>query len=531
MANPFYGATGAPITQSRGASITIRTEFGLIDAGFTLTNTAIIAKGAITGQAWTGVHDFTAGTVRVPTRAQSDSATYAASTAYVDVGLAATGASTLVLAKSYADGLVVGLWDDRGNWSAAGNTFPSSGGSGAAGAVLKGDIWTISVAGTMGGVIVATRQTVRATIDTPGQTLANWAIGLANTDLDDSITDGVVGRAPSQNAVFDALALKSDIGHTQALSTLTQSGATTGQVAAWSGTAWVPMAGALPDLVESVNSGSPNATAPVVRLLATNTATNVDIALSPKGSGALLAQTPDNTATGGQKRGQYAVDWQGQRSNANEVASGDNSTVGGGYGNKATNTSDVVAGGIANTASGGSSNVGGGGGNIANGLCSTIPGGQSATTRGVTGAYAWGSKANSIGQTQTEQFIQRIDTTTATATRATTDGAAASATNGPILPDNSTYYCRVRALARNTTNGDSKSWTCVALIQRGAGAATTALIGSPTITSDFASVSLAACIVALTADTTLGGLAIAVTGIAATNIRWAAHIETLEATN
>jgi hypothetical protein len=44
------------------------------------------------------------------------------------------------------------LWDDRGNYSAATNVFPSAGGS-AGGAILKGDIWTISAVGTLGGVV------------------------------------------------------------------------------------------------------------------------------------------------------------------------------------------------------------------------------------------------------------------------------------------------------------------------------------------------------------------------------------------
>lgn len=38
----------------------------------------------------------------------------------------------------------------------------------------------------------------------------------------------------------DALIAKSNVGHTHALSALTQSGAATGQVAAWNGTAWAP---------------------------------------------------------------------------------------------------------------------------------------------------------------------------------------------------------------------------------------------------------------------------------------------------
>lgn len=79
-------------------------------------------------------------------------------------------------AKSYADALVVGLLDDRGNYDASGNTFPASGGSGAAGAIKKGDVWRISVAGTLGGVHVSVDDWVRALTDTPGQTAANWAI-------------------------------------------------------------------------------------------------------------------------------------------------------------------------------------------------------------------------------------------------------------------------------------------------------------------------------------------------------------------
>lgn len=75
---------------------------------------------------------------------------------------------------------LVGLWDDRGNYNASGNTFPSSSGSGPLGAILKGDIWTISVAGTLGGVAVNPGDTVRALVDTPGTTSSNWAIAEGN---------------------------------------------------------------------------------------------------------------------------------------------------------------------------------------------------------------------------------------------------------------------------------------------------------------------------------------------------------------
>lgn len=85
--------------------------------------------------------------------------------------------TTLVSAKTYADGLVVGLWDDRGAFDASASTYPASGGSGTSGAIKKGDIWTISVAGTLPTLqVVEVGDTVRALIDAPGNTQANWSI-------------------------------------------------------------------------------------------------------------------------------------------------------------------------------------------------------------------------------------------------------------------------------------------------------------------------------------------------------------------
>lgn len=105
---------------------------------------------------------------------------------------------------------VVGLLDDRGNYSASGNVFPSSGGSGTAGAILKGDLWTISVAGTLGGVAVTPGDVVRCIVDTPGQTSTNWAISENNigyvaenqANKDNTTTLGTSTTLyPTQNAV------------------------------------------------------------------------------------------------------------------------------------------------------------------------------------------------------------------------------------------------------------------------------------------------------------------------------------------
>jgi hypothetical protein len=71
---------------------------------------------------------------------------------------------------------IIGMLDDRGNYDASVNLFPSSGGSGTLGAILKGDLWTISVNGTLGSVAVTIGDVVRCLSDAPGQTSSNWTI-------------------------------------------------------------------------------------------------------------------------------------------------------------------------------------------------------------------------------------------------------------------------------------------------------------------------------------------------------------------
>ena len=71
-------------------------------------------------------------------------------------------------------------------------------------------------------------------------------------------------------------------------------------------------------------------TATTVSLTATTPATNVGVAVVPKGTGALTAQVAEGTSAGGNARGQYAVDWQMLRTNATDVASGNYSTIPGG---------------------------------------------------------------------------------------------------------------------------------------------------------------------------------------------------------
>ena len=82
-----------------------------------------------------------------------------------------------------------------------------------------------------------------------------------------------------------------------------------------------------------------------VKLLARNDAqTDVDFVISPKGNGAIIAQQPDGTATGGNIRGIKALDLQMIRSSATQVASGNYSTISGGRNNTAGGMYSLVSG-------------------------------------------------------------------------------------------------------------------------------------------------------------------------------------------
>ena len=113
-------------------------------------------------------------------------------------------------AKTYSDGLAVGLLRDRGNYNASTNLFPSTGGSGAGGSVKAGDLWYISVAGTLGGTSVLVGYSVRALVDSPAQTSTNWSIlnvglGFVPENVANKSTNVNLGTSntlyPTQNAV------------------------------------------------------------------------------------------------------------------------------------------------------------------------------------------------------------------------------------------------------------------------------------------------------------------------------------------
>lgn len=322
------------------------------------------------------------------------------------------------------------------------------------------------------------------------------------------------------------------------------------------------------DEVKSV--ASPNATVPVIALEASGAETNIDAAIVPKGTGAVIAGVPDNLAAGGNKRGANAVDLQTHRGAATNVAAGDTSTLAGGADNTitSTGTNAVISGGTANQNAAGSGVVAGG---TTNNLASTatagvISGGrdnssqapyatvvggrdnetdvnaqyatvlggyQASATRYGQNVHASGAFTTTVGTAQVSQHVLRIETINEFVTRATADGTGtANAYNTVNMPNNSLYAVHGFIVAQDTsTIADAKVWEVRAVIQRGNTAANTALLGTPTLTVLAEDSGAAAWAVTITADTGNGGLAVSVEGAVGTTIRWVCSLNTTEVVN
>jgi hypothetical protein len=148
------------------------------------------------------------------------------------------------------------------------------------------------------------------------------------------------------------------------------------------------------------------------------------------------------------------------------------------------------------------------------------------TTADVAGKIAFGTQYS--GWTRVPQ------TGLMTLFAATTDATATEllAQNSRVtLPNNSAYSFSGTIIARESAaaGSDYASWEIKGALLRDANAASTVL-GNGIKNKLYASAGASAWDIALTADTTNGGLKIEVTGAASTNIRWVATVNTSEVT-
>ena len=219
---------------------------------------------------------------------------------------------------------------------------------------------------------------------------------------------------------------------------------------------------------------------------------------------------------------------------SSNTASGSNSFLGGGSGNTASGNQTFVGGGSGNTASASNSFVGGGSSNTANTEAATVIGGSYGTARSILGNTVAPASTNPIasaaGVSQSARLVLGVATTDATATRLRSDTSAAGTTNQVILPNNSAYVFQGTCIANVTGGSTTSGWKYEGVIKRGANAASTALVAAVTPIVIAQDVAAATWVLAITADTTNGGIAVTVTGAAATTIRWVSRIETTEVT-
>jgi len=308
---------------------------------------------------------------------------------------------------------------------------------------------------------------------------------------------------------------------------------------------------------DAESTAVPNNPVYVDSLSATGAATNVDVALVAKGTGATLAQIPDGTTAGGNKRGQYATDWSKYRPQGSDyVASGSYSTVSGGASVKASGAYSTASGGYVNVASGTYSTVIGGYSNQnTSGSYSTAGGynsygigeasvaigyscradtysvafGYRADTKDRPSCFSFGgyNRGDSGHPFQSSLMNVSAETTDATPTYLTgytTDAA----TYWNRLDSNSAVAFRIILIGHVNAAGDTKAWEFYGAVKRGLSAATCTLVGAVTkniIAADSGASSWDADVVV---DTSTGAFTVQVTGAASTTIRWNASMYTSE---
>lgn len=292
------------------------------------------------------------------------------------------------------------------------------------------------------------------------------------------------------------------------------------------------------------NTTAPNNVIPVSYFAGSGVAVNVDVAFVPKGTGSILADIPDGTAAGGDKRGTNSVDLQSNRTNSTQVAQSNQSVISGGFANTAGGVQSVVAGGGSNQANGQTSAVGGGTLNIAAGQGACIPGGEGnqaagadsiavgslATTRTITAALAHGAPLLNLGTCQVAEYVLGVQTGAAAPTVLRSNNLVAQATNQVVLPNNSVYRFTADVVGVDLANNDYRVSTFSGLILRGANAAATVMPVGGAETVIGSAGGGAGWVVAVAADVALGCLNITVTGAVGRNINWSAKVSTTEAT-
>ncbi len=241
----------------------------------------------------------------------------------------------------------------------------------------------------------------------------------------------------------------------------------------------------------------------------TTDVTNANLVIAPNGTGALIADIPDGAVSGGNARGDNAVDLQMSRGLPNQVASGTQAVLLGGRNNTASGARSTVSG-DGNTASNDNTTAIGGGSNLAEATNSAIVGGVQARTY-LNGQFARAINrfaANSDAQTSQITLFKSI---TGTGISQITLGALAAnvvldiSSPGPTNARAWRAQIDVVAICATVGNGttvlnDVFAGSYHAAIKRVG--TTTSLVGTVSVTNEVSDASMSTSVVTITADDT-----------------------------
>jgi hypothetical protein len=274
----------------------------------------------------------------------------------------------------------------------------------------------------------------------------------------------------------------------------------------------------------AINTTAPNETVNIAQLLANAISTNGDVVITSKGTGAyIVGNPPDSTATGGNKRGQNAIDLQTSRTLATQVVSGNNSFAIGNSNRNGGDSSGLIGFTNINSSYGYSFAIGYGCNIDAH--SSYAIGDRANTTSLGKLAFASGRESTTIiGDNQTGLLHLRNRTTNATPTPLTSDSNAIGVPNNILILNNKSSFLIEALVTGRTTDGAKQiGIKLTALAERGATASTTALVGNQ-VKSTIANKGSVTWDANLIADTTFGGIYVQVTGEASTTIQWSATL-------
>lgn len=272
---------------------------------------------------------------------------------------------------------------------------------------------------------------------------------------------------------------------------------------------------------ESYNIIDNTQTAVVSLYVMPQTQATIDAAIVPQGAGANIG------SSSGDKRGEYATDWQKQRGSNSQVASGNYSVISGGSFNKATGQTTSIIGGNFN---------------LADADYSVVLGGHGGNTRGIIGAvvtpgFATGGIYTTPGAMQTAVYVLGAVSTDRTATRLTTDGSPTiSASNQIAGGDRSTVHFKGTVVGRlNSAASECAYWHFEGMMRQDVGSTTTDFVpaGSVPVVSLVTATSTLTnnWIVSVEINNLLGCMSIVASGDLGQNVRWVSRVETIEITD